>query len=58
MTDITTLLAARINAEHAAAHGAARTAIEHAITCGQLLLEAKAEVGHDVWLPWMSHWLW
>jgi Protein of unknown function (DUF3987)/Protein of unknown function (DUF3102) len=47
-------LAARIESEHQAAHRAARTAIEHALECGQLLLEAKASVGHGGWLPWIE----
>ncbi len=39
-------LARRIDDEHRAATGAARTAIEHAIACGKLLLEAKAGVSY------------
>jgi hypothetical protein len=33
------VLASAINAEHDAAYGAARTALEHAAECGRLLLE-------------------
>jgi hypothetical protein len=47
-------LAQAIDREHQAAIGAARSAVEHAITCGQLLLQAKAEVGHGGWLPWLE----
>ena len=47
-------LAAQIEREHQAAIGAARSAIEHAIRCGNLLLEAKAQVGHGGWLPWIE----
>lgn len=47
-------LARRINAEHEAAIRSARTAIEHAIACGSLLLEAKATVPHGQWLPWLQ----
>ena len=47
-------LAQRIEAEHQAAIGAARTAIEHAVECGKLLLEAKAQIGHGGWLPWVE----
>jgi Protein of unknown function (DUF3102)/DNA N-6-adenine-methyltransferase (Dam) len=47
-------LAVRIEAEHQAAIGAARTAIEHAVECGKLLLEAKAQIGHGGWLPWVE----
>jgi hypothetical protein len=46
-------LARRIDAEHEAALRSARTAIEHAIECGQLLLEARASVPHGGWLPWL-----
>jgi hypothetical protein len=54
MSDLITSLAARIEAAHLAGHEAARSAIEHAITCGQLLLEAKAQVAHGEWLPWIE----
>jgi hypothetical protein len=47
-------LAELINAAHDQAHQAARTAIEYAIECGRLLLEAKANVGHGGWLPWVE----
>jgi Protein of unknown function (DUF3102) len=47
-------LAAEINAEHEAAFGKAREAIEHARRAGELLLEAKAAVGHGKWLPWLK----
>lgn len=47
-------LAGRINAEHEAAHVAARSAIEHAIECGRLLSEAKGQLGHGRWLPWVD----
>jgi hypothetical protein len=48
------VLAAEIDREHQAAHRAARTAIEHAIECGRLLLEAKALIPHGEWLPWLE----
>jgi Protein of unknown function (DUF3102) len=47
-------LAAQIEAEHAAALGAARSAIKHAIRCGELLTRAKAEAGHGGWLAWVE----
>lgn len=47
-------LARRIDAEYEAAMQSARTAIEHAIACGRLLLEAKAKVAHGEWLPWLK----
>ena len=48
------VLAQAIDQEHQAYIGAARSAIEHAIRCGELLLEAKAQVGHGGWLPWIE----
>lgn len=47
-------LAAEINAEHEAADGHARKAIEHARAAGDKLLLAKAGVAHGQWLPWMA----
>ena len=47
-------LAARINAEHDAAFGRAREAVQHAAECGRLLLEAKAQVRHGEWLSWLE----
>jgi hypothetical protein len=47
-------LAERIEAEHQAATSAARTAIEHAVECGKLLIEAKAQIGHGGWLVWLE----
>jgi Protein of unknown function (DUF3102) len=47
-------LAVDIETAHQAAYGAARTALEHAVGCGRLLLEAKAAIGHGGWLPWLE----
>ncbi len=47
-------LAAKIDAEHSAAHGHARLALERAAECGQHLIEAKALVPHGKWLPWLE----
>lgn len=47
-------LAARINQAHAAAELAARSAVEHAITAGELLIEAKARCGHGGWSNWLT----
>ena len=47
-------LPAQIEAEHQAALGAARSAIEHAVRCGELLIEAKAEAGRGSWLHWVE----
>ena len=47
-------LAQAIELEHLAATRDAIAAMEHAIACGNLLLEAKAQVGHGSWLPWIE----
>ena len=47
-------LATNINAEHAAAVGAAHTALEHALEVGRLLTEAKASVRHGEWVAWIT----
>jgi phage N-6-adenine-methyltransferase len=44
-------LAQAIEAAHQAAY---RAALPHAIRCGELLLEAKAQVAHGQWLPWIE----
>lgn len=55
MTALTlTTIAQEINAEHAAAHAEARSALERARRCGELLTEAKAKVEHGQWLPWIE----
>jgi hypothetical protein len=46
-------LAEAIEAAHQAARGAARIALDQALRCGELLLEAKALVGHGHWLAWL-----
>jgi hypothetical protein len=47
-------LATKINAEHQAALGKAREAIEHARRAGELLLQVKADVGHGGFLAWVA----
>jgi hypothetical protein len=47
-------LASRINAEHDAATASFNTGLEHALTCGRLLIEAKAKIPHGAWLPWLE----
>jgi hypothetical protein len=49
-------LAARINAEHQAMIGAVKRGIEHALACGDLLIEAKVKVrgAGARWLPWLA----
>lgn len=45
---------ARINAEHRQAKADARSAIEHAAHCGELLIEAKSELPHGQWRAWVE----
>jgi Protein of unknown function (DUF3102) len=47
-------LAARINAEHDATVAALNTSVIHAMAAGDLLIEAKAQVAHGHWLPWLA----
>jgi Protein of unknown function (DUF3102) len=47
-------LAQAIDREHQAAIGATRTAIEHAVTCGKLLVQAKGTLPHGEWLYWLE----
>lgn len=49
-----TTIAQEINREHATAHAEARSALERARRCGELLTEAKAKVEHGGWLPWIE----
>jgi Protein of unknown function (DUF3102) len=47
-------LAARIRAEHEGAEVAWQRALVHAMAAGELLIEAKAQVKHGQWLPWLA----
>lgn len=47
-------LAGAIRREHDACERDARSAVEHAIRAGELLIDAKAEVSHGEWLPWLD----
>jgi len=47
-------LAQDIRREHEAAQQAFASAVEHAVRCGELLAEAKAQVRHGAWLPWLA----
>jgi hypothetical protein len=49
---LATDLPARINAAHADCAKAMSSAIGHAIRAGELLLRAKAGVGHGQWQKW------
>ena len=46
--------ATEINEAHRLARSSAETAVEHAIRCGQLLLEKKAAMRHGEWIPWIE----
>jgi hypothetical protein len=46
-------LAARIKAEHEAVSVALKDSVRHAIEAGSLLLEAKEQLKHGQWLPWL-----
>jgi hypothetical protein len=47
-------LAGRINQAHQQAQQAASDAVQHAVQAGKLLAEAKAQVEHGQWLPWIA----
>jgi hypothetical protein len=47
-------LAARIRVEHEATAAALTNSIDHAIAAGELLIEAKSQVQHGQWLPWIA----
>lgn len=53
-TTVATSLAADIRREHDAAQAKFASAVEHAVRCGELLAEAKAQVRHGGWLPWLA----
>lgn len=46
--------AEQINAEHRACCAAVTKSLEHAVRCGELLLQAKAAVPHGGWQPWLK----
>jgi hypothetical protein len=47
-------LAARIKVEHTAIADALKDSLRHALVAGELLIEAKAQVPHGQWLPWLK----
>ena len=47
-------LASEINTEHAHVETHKRNTIQHAIRCGELLLEMKQRVGHGNWGAWVG----
>jgi Protein of unknown function (DUF3102) len=48
------VLAVEIRTEVAAAEEDFQSAVQHAIRAGALLIEAKAQVKHGQWLPWLE----
>lgn len=46
--------AKQINEQHRLARASAETAIEHAVLCGQMLLDKKFEVGHGKFEAWVE----
>lgn len=49
-----TTLATQINGAHEAAVSAVGSALAHASLAGDLLIQAKGQVPHGEWLPWLS----
>jgi hypothetical protein len=47
-------LAARIRIEHEATAAALQRRVMHAMAAGDLLIEAKAQLKHGQWLPWLT----
>jgi hypothetical protein len=47
-------IAREINESHARCEASYRTALEHAARIGELLHEAKAQLSHGDWLPWLA----
>lgn len=47
-------LAAEIRVEHEACEAAMTATVQHAIRAGELLTDAKAQVRHGEWLPWLE----
>jgi hypothetical protein len=47
-------LAARIKIEHEATADSLKSSVEHAMAAGDLLIEAKAQLKHGQWLPWLT----
>jgi hypothetical protein len=47
-------LAGRIRVEHEAVSASLKESVRHAIAAGELLIEAKAQLGHGRWLPWLK----
>jgi Protein of unknown function (DUF3102) len=48
-------LASEINQEHRLAQQTAKTAVAHAVKCGQLLRDVKATLKHGDWNAWVKN---
>jgi hypothetical protein len=44
----------RLKAEHTAAAGALKSSLRHAMAAGDILIEAKEQLKHGHWLPWLQ----
>jgi hypothetical protein len=44
----------RLKVEHAAVNGAMNESLIHAMAAGDILIEAKAQLKHGQWLPWLK----
>jgi hypothetical protein len=53
-TTLTASLLTKINQEHKACIQAVGKALEHAMRCGDLLIQAKGECKHGGWQPWVE----
>lgn len=55
-TDLLALpdLAQAIDREHQAVFDAAQTTLQHALRCGELLIQAKRGMAHGEWLGWLE----
>jgi hypothetical protein len=47
-------IAARVKIEHQAVAASLKQSVQHAIAAGELLLEAKDQIPHGQWLPWLE----
>jgi hypothetical protein len=47
-------LAGRIRVEHEAVSASLKESVKHAIAAGELLIEAKGQLSHGRWLPWLK----
>jgi hypothetical protein len=47
-------LAGRIRVEHEAVSESLKESVRHAIAAGELLIEAKGQLSHGRWLPWLK----